>query len=60
MPRHVERWGGMEMWNGGVPYPHVVKKIGRDTLGARDPSHIPDHPAQGSRARMINPHNFWL
>ena len=33
-------------------------KIGRDTSGPRDPSHTPDHPAQGSSTRKINPHNF--
>ena len=36
-------------------------KIGRDTSEGRDPSSKPDHPAaQGSSARKINPHNFWL
>ena len=34
--------------------------IGRDTSGMRDPSPIPDHPAQGSSVRKMSPHNFWL
>ena len=36
-------------------------KNGRDVLGVRDPSPpSPDHPAHGSSARKISPHNFWL
>ena len=35
-------------------------KIGRDTAGVRDPHPTPDYPAQGSSARKISPHNFWL
>ena len=35
-------------------------KIRRDILGVRYPSPTPDHPAQGSSARKIRPHNFWL
>ena len=33
-------------------------KIGRDTSGMRYPSPIPDHQAQGSRARKMSPYNF--
>ena len=33
-------------------------KFGKDVLGARDSSHRPDHAAQGSSTRKINPHNF--
>ena len=35
-------------------------KIRRYTLGVSDPSPSPDHTAQGSSAKKINPHNFWL
>ena len=42
------------------PIQHVVDKIGSDILGARDPSPIPHHPAQGSSVRQISPHKFWL
>ena len=40
--------------------PHSLIKIKRHTLGARDPSPRPDHTAQGSGTRKINPHNMWL
>ena len=42
--------------------PHSVWwiKIRRDRLGASDPKPRPDHTAQGSSARKIDPHNFWL
>ena len=43
-----------------IPNPHVVDIKQRDVLGAREPSSTPDHPAQGSSARKISPHNFWL
>ena len=29
-------------------------------MGASDRSPSPDHTAQGSSSRKINPHNFWL
>ena len=35
-------------------------KLRRDTLGARDSSPSPDHTVQGSSARKISPHNFWI
>ena len=36
-------------------------KIRRDPWGVSNPSPKPDHSAtQGSSAREINPHNFWL
>ena len=35
-------------------------KIGRDTMGVSDPSPRSDHTAQGSSARKIKPHTFWL
>ena len=35
-------------------------KIGRATLGANNPSPRTDCTAQGSSARKINCHNFWL
>ena len=41
-----------------VPHSHVVIKIRRDTLGVSDPSPRPDHTAQSSSARKINPHKF--
>ena len=58
--RGAEMQRGAEMWNG---WSHIYVwwiKIGRDILGARDPSPRPDHPAQGSSDRKISPHNFWL
>ena len=63
---HSSRWVRQAvMWrckDGGQAVPHHVWwiKIGRDTLGVRDPSPTPDHPAQGSSARKISPYNFWL
>ena len=53
--------GGRDMktWN-GWSHTRVVDKIGKDTSGARDPRPTPDHPAYGSSASKINPHNFWL
>ena len=51
---------GMDMWD-RLSHTHVWWiKIRRDTLGVRDRSPTPDHPAQGSSAGKINPHNFWL
>ena len=29
-------------------------------MGVSDPGPRPDHTAQGSSARKINPHKFWL
>ena len=59
--RGTENWSGVERWQNGQSHIHVWWiKIRRDTLGARDPSPKPDHPAQGSSARKINPRNFWL
>ena len=47
-------------WN-GQSHIHVWWiKIRRDTLGASNPSPRPDHTAQGSSARKITTHNFWL
>ena len=52
--RHRDR----EMWN-MQSHTHVWWiKIGRDTLGARDPSPTPNYPAQGSTARKRSSHNF--
>ena len=48
------------MWNRLVLNPHMVEIKWRDISGARDPSPTPDHLAQGSSARKISPHNFWL
>ena len=73
--RVVERWGegqslrsGVEPqeWHGEVAeqayHIHVWWiKIGRDTSGVKDLRPKPDQPeAQGSSARKINSHNFWL
>ena len=55
MWRWAERW-----WNGQS---HILVwwiKIRRDTSGVRDPSPRPDHTAQVSSIRKINPYNFWL
>ena len=56
----VSRCGAV--WRGSSsPHSHVWwVKIGRDTLGANDPSPRPDRIAQGSSAGKIKPHNFWL
>ena len=35
-------------------------KIGRDSLGAMDPSPRPDHTAQDSSTGKINPQYLWL
>ena len=42
-------WSHIHMW---------WVKIGRNTSRVKDPSHIPDHPAQGSSAKKISPHNL--
>ena len=55
----TQKCGEMEMQN-GQSHIHLWRiKIRRDTSGARDPSPTQDHPAQGSSARKISPHNFW-
>ena len=36
------------------------QKFRRDISGSRSPSPTPGLPAQGSSARKISPHNFWL
>ena len=57
----AETWCGTERWQNGWSHIHVWWiKIGRDTLGMRDPRPRPDDSAQGSSTRKINPHNFWL
>ena len=48
------------MWNGLASHPCVVDKFGRDISEAKSPSHTSGPPAQGSSARKISPHNFWL
>ena len=53
----VQRGGGGRM---GIPYYMWWIKIGKDSLGASNPSHRPDHIAQGCSTKKINPHNFWL
>ena len=67
MQRHGNRWRGaetrfgIERWCNGWSSTHVWWiKIVRDTLGAKDPSLRPDHTAQGSSARKIDPYIFWL
>ena len=58
--RGRDAWKGTETRN-GQSHIHVWWiKIRWDTSGARDPSPIPDHPAQRSHARKISPYNFWL
>ena len=59
--RGTETWSNIKRWWDGQSHIHTWwLKIGRVTLVARGPSSSPDHPAQGSRARKISPHNFWL
>ena len=48
------------MKNSLVPHPHVIEKFGRNILGVTSLSPTPGTPAQGSSARKISPHNFWL
>ena len=42
----------------GIPHPHVLDKNQEVYPKARDPSPTSDHPAQGSSARKVSPHNF--
>ena len=64
--REVKRCGNMEGVEGrgdGNEQSHihmwwVINE--RGTLGARDASPSPNHPAQGSSTRRISPPNFWL
>ena len=51
--------GGGGKWAQPVPHSHMVDK-NWDTLGRSHPSPRPDSTAQGSSARKIDPHNFWL
>ena len=51
---------GVQMQTGLVSHPCVVDKFGRDISEAKSPSHTSGPPAQGSSARKISPHNFWL
>ena len=53
-------WRGTETWNGQSHIYMWWTKIGRNTSGARGPSHRPDNSAQGSRTRKVSLHNFWL
>ena len=46
-------WAGPTCMYGGL-------KFGREFLGARSASPKPGHLEQGSSARKISPHNFWL
>ena len=59
-PHPLKLVGGVQMWNGLVSHPCVVDKFGRDISEAKSPSHTSGPPAQGSSARKISPHNFWL
>ena len=56
---HTGRRGG-----GGKQVGHIPTcgrwKFRRDISGARSPSPTPGPPAQGSNARKISPHNFWM
>ena len=53
--------GGMETKNGLVPHSHVVGKNPEGYLGSKGTqSHTRLLPVQGSSARKISPHNFWL
>ena len=57
------KWVGganAEMWNRQYHTHAYWIKIRRYTLGAKDPTPTPDHPAQGSSTRKVSPHNFWL
>ena len=51
---------GMEMGTGGPTSTCSRQKNGRETLGVRDPSPSPNHPAQGPGMRKISAHDFWL
>ena len=53
--------GGVEMQNGLVSQPRVVDtNLGGGHLRMGSPSHTPGPPAQGSSAKKISLHNFWL
>ena len=43
-----------------VPHPHVVHKNQKEYLGSKGSQPQTRHPAQGSSARKISPHYFWL
>ena len=58
---HSSRWVGGADTQNRLSHTHVWWiKIRRDTSGVRDPSPTPYPQAQGSSARKISPHNFWL
>ena len=48
------------MWNGLVPYPHLRVKIQEGYLMSEESQPQTILPTQGSSARKISPHNFWL
>ena len=56
----MERRGGGS--SGGTDSPTFTywMKIGRDTLGVSGPSPRPDCTVQGSSARKLHIHYFWL
>ena len=57
MHREVKRCRDME-WK--VPHPCAVDKNQEGYLGREGSQSPPDHISQGSTARKISPHNFWL
>ena len=52
--------GGVKMRNRLVPHPHVVVKNQEGISGVKGPSLTSNTSAQGSTARKISLHNFWL
>ena len=48
------------MQNRQVPHPNVVDKNLGGYLGSEESQHHTRPPAQGSSARKISSHNFWL
>ena len=49
-----------DMERAGLTHMCGGQKLRMDTSRARSPSPTADLPAQGSSARKISPHNFWV
>ena len=59
----IQMGGGMERCGDRNGWSHIHMwwiKNRRDALGVSNPSPSSDHPPQGSSAKKISPHNFWL
>ena len=59
----IQMGGGMERCGDRNGWSHIHMwwiKNRRDALGVSNPSPSSDHPPQGSSAKKISTHNFWL